>query len=120
MVEVIIVDDLKFGSVFGYIYLFTTLLDATGNPILRQDAHQKLVQYDFKLTTFDQKSGSNAYFDVYKFNCTFPKDIHECFDKDMNPEDSFVKTKHYARHFSSNWYDFLLFFRERKVFESLK
>jgi hypothetical protein len=74
-------------------------------PKLQQAAGQKLVNYTFTLSTVDPNSGSNNYFDVYKFACEFPKDIHECNDEvaNMNPEDSWIKSAHYSRHFAQNW-----------------
>ena len=50
-----------------------------------------------------EENSSSDYFDVYKFACNQPKDVHECFDKVMNPEDSWMKSKYYQRHFAENW-----------------
>ena len=103
MVEVAIQDESKFGSVLGYVYFFISLTDFYGKPILDQGAHQKLVNYNFNLTKVDEKTGSSDYFNVYQFHCLNPKDIHQCYDVNMNPEDSLIKTEHYQRHYLSNW-----------------
>ena len=50
-----------------------------------------------------EENSSADYFDVYKFACNQPKDVHECFDEVMNPEDSWMKSKYYQRHFAENW-----------------
>ena len=39
------------GNGFGYVYFFQSLLNYKGVPLLKSDAGQKLVNYDFKLTT---------------------------------------------------------------------
>ena len=38
------------GNGFGYVYFFQSLLNYKGVPLLKSDAGQKLVNYDFKLT----------------------------------------------------------------------
>ena len=87
----------------GYVYFFLSAYDSERKPILPQDAGQKLVHYDFQLLTKNEH-GSNDYLDVYKFSCDQPKDVHECFDETMNPEDTWFKSPFYERHFAENWY----------------
>ena len=87
----------------GYVYFFLSDYEAhTRQPLLSQNPGPKLVDYTFKLKTTDDK-GSNEYLDVYKFACDKPKDIHECFDEIMNPEDTWFKSPFYHRHFAENW-----------------
>lgn len=98
-VEIGVADPALYGSVLGYVYIFQSRLNVRNQyPILRQDAGFKLVTYDFKLENGD-------YFESYKFQCSSPISIHECnMFEVMNPEDSWVNTTHYQRHFSENWY----------------
>ena len=92
------------GDIIGYIYLF----ENTGE-VVAPDAGEKLVQYDFKLT----KDGD--YFNNYTFTCPEfglgPEGyIHECLNYTTNPitnpEDSWIHTPHYNRHFAENWWVF--------------
>ena len=39
------------GHGFGYVYFFLSELDHDGIPLLKSDAGQKLVHYNFNLTT---------------------------------------------------------------------
>ena len=68
MVEVIVSDVGGYG--FGYVYLFISKKDGKGVPILRSDAGQKLVSYNFNLTAAS-KENSADYFDVYNFILEF-------------------------------------------------
>ena len=98
--EVTIIDPLDKDRTRGYVYLFKSSLDSNNQPMLRQDAAQKLVHYDFDLTKGEYKAN-------YQFQCTgFVTEIepgHLCSDTNMNPEDSWVKTAHYSQHFAENW-----------------
>ena len=82
--------------IIGYIYLFESS-DINLNP----DAGEKLVNYNFKLS-------AGNYFDTYNFTCSewassVEGHIHECSDDVMNPEDSWIETPYYQRHFAENW-----------------
>ena len=61
--------------------------------MLRQDATQKLVHYDFDLTKGEYKAN-------YQFQCTgFVTEVepgHLCSNTNMNLEDSWVKTAHFV------------------------
>ncbi len=99
------IQDPDYGYVLGYLYLFQSRQDKlSGKSLLAQNAGYKLVNYTFKLTTGDMENASNHYFDVYKLNCDMPKDVHQCTDAKMNPEDSWATSRHYKRHFSQNWH----------------
>ena len=82
-------------------------MNVKGIPLLKSDAGQKLVNYDFKLLREEENLNSD-YFDSYKFDCDQPKDVHECYDEVMNPEDSWMESKFYQRHFAENWYVHLI------------
>merc|ERR1712156_1299504 len=104
MVEVAIADPLTDGTIYGFVYLFVSEKDEnTGTYVLQQDANDRRINYTFSLTTKNDE-GSNNYFDVYKFKCDDAKDIHECNDDIMNPEDSWFSSNTYQRHFAENWY----------------
>jgi hypothetical protein len=93
-------------EILGYIYFFQSDLDTNSmKPVLSQDAGgQKLVNYTFNLVNFHPKyANSREYFDAYKFNCDYPKNMDECHDEIMNPENSWFTSDHYSRHFSENW-----------------
>ena len=94
------------GDIIGYIYLF----ENTGE-VVAPDAGEKLVLYDFKLTT------DGDYFNNYTFTCPEfglgPEGhVHECLNYTTNPisnaEDSWIHTPHYNRHFAENWWVFTI------------
>ena len=97
--EVGIADPLQEGSIYGFFYVFKSKMDENGQYFWKQDAGQKRVHYTFNLTTFDQDTGSNSYFDVYKHKC----ETNQCGTEVMNPEDTWFYSKNYQRHFSENW-----------------
>jgi hypothetical protein len=103
MVEVAIADPLLDNHIIGYFYIFISETDVNGQQILKQDAGDARVSYNFKLTTIDPVTGSNNYFDVYKNVCDEPDGIHACSDSVMNPEDSWFRSSGYERHYSENW-----------------
>ena len=106
MVEVAIADPLNDDNIFGFFYLFLSeFVVANGRHqyVLTQDAGQIRVNYTFDLTTIDPDTGSNNYFDVYKFSCDEFNGIHVCNDDVMNPEDSWFVSNTYQRHFAENW-----------------
>ncbi len=104
MVEVAIADPLKDHVVLGFVYLFVSEQSAEGRYLLKQDANEPRVEYNFSLTSTSD-SGSNDYFEAYKFGCDDPNaNIHQCPDDEvMNPEDTWFKSKTYQRHFAENW-----------------
>ena len=55
-------------NVLGYIYIFV--------QETKYKFNEKLVNYHFNLTKKDPITGSNNYFDVYKFKCDKPNGIH--------------------------------------------
>ena len=95
--EVTIIDPTT-NDIVGYVYLFENT-----ETILPQDAGQKLVLYDFQL------SNSDDYLNDYNFTCPGEFKVgpeggyHECMDTVTNPEDSWIQTPHYSRHFAKNW-----------------
>ena len=89
-VEVGIADPLEEGQIYGFFYLFQAAKAEDGSYLLRPDAGQKRVQYEFRLTTVDE-NGSNDYLDVY--------DMHS----GPNPEDTWFTSDVYQRHFAENW-----------------
>lgn len=64
MAELEIADPLQGNATLGYLYLF---ISVDGN--LRPDADNWLVNYEFNLTTINETTGSNEYFDAYKMHC---------------------------------------------------
>lgn len=99
----VIEDPEAYGEIVGSVFLFLSDEQESGQPFLRQDAGQRLVNYSFNLTTIDAQTGSNNYFDVYKIICDEFSGLHACKDKVMNPEDSWFMSDHYQRHYAENW-----------------
>ena len=90
------------GVVHGYVYLYICVQSCKYEP----GAGTSYVDYQFNLTTKDSL-GSNQYFDVYEIHCDQPDGRYECDEDDTgpkNPEDTWVKTPWYERHWAQNWH----------------
>ena len=98
-----IADPLKEGNIYGFFYIFQSKMDQNGQYFWKQDAGQKRVNYTFYLTNFDEETGSNSYFDAYKVDCDDSKDVDYCADEVMNPEDTWLYSGNYQRHYAENW-----------------
>jgi hypothetical protein len=86
------------GEIIGHLYLF--LSDGSLDP----GAGQRLVNYQLNLSNVGA-GGTNDYFDAYQLVCTDACQCgYECHDYfPVNPEDSWVRTPYYERHFGENW-----------------
>ena len=95
---------MKENTIYGFVYLFLSA-ENNGKYLLRQDANDVRIHYTFNLTSTNEQ-GSNDYLDVYNLDC--PNDETErkvisCYEKDLNPEDTWFSSHTYQRHFSENW-----------------
>ncbi len=65
---------------------------------------REALRYSFSLNKTDSETGSNDYFDVYKFMCDSNPDNIQCKPEEtMNPENSLFSSSVFERHFSENW-----------------